>query len=217
MTYLDPTYRDVSDIAQESDEGRFVFLASRQPVPLRTEVAEEGPVPDEAVPVDVYRRDTGSRIGQFAAAGDALDRLRGLFQEPRRLGMGCREEEPGLVGQLVALVPVSELTDLFEPDSEGSEEAWRRSLPEPPELGTREPRPGLESDAAPAGEGSEADDRMKFGALHLGSVVRFESDRSHPGHFVEEATDLFETAVEGDLPPVSERLLHELGAASRDD
>lgn len=217
MTYLDPTYRDVSDIAQESDDGRFVFLASRQPIPLRTEVADEGPVPDDAVPVDVYRRDTGHRIGQFAAAGDALKRLRGLFQEPRRLGMGCREEDPGLVGQLVALVPVSVLTDLFEPEGDGSEEAWRESLTEPPELGTPEPEPGLEPEGAGAGDAEAADERMKFGALHLGSVVRFERDRSHPGQFVEEATDLFETAVEGDLPPVSERLLHELGAASRDD
>lgn len=245
MTYIDTTYRDVSSIsAGEQGDGHFVFLASRQTLPLRTEVEGDGPVPDGAVPVQVYRRDTDSRVGQFAADRGSLEDLRSLLEEPRRLGMGCREEYPGLVGQLVVLVPASVVADLFGSLEPEGDEPWKQSLPEPPELGgdteadetaslSGGPFPPAEGagDGAPAEgpppdpaaggdvppDGDEAEDemegdRMRFGALPLGNVVRFEDDRKHPGEFVKEATDMFEAALEGDLPAASDRLMEELAA-----
>ncbi len=240
MTYIDTTYRDVSHIAAgDQGEGRFVFMASRQRLPLRTEVDGDGPLPEGAVPVQVFRRDTGRRLGQFAADEGSLDDLRGLLEKPRRLGMGCREEYPGLVGQLVVLVPASVVADLFDGLGGTDDEPWKESLPEPPELESGPDAPGLSAggpqggdltggpdapgpDAAPPPP--EADDDavdgdeegMRFGALPLGNVVRFEEDREHPGEFVEEATDIFEAALEGDLPPVSDRLIGELAAESAD-
>lgn len=220
MTYFDPTNRDVSQIMDGSEtDGRFVFMASRNPVPLRAEVVSEGPVPEGAIPVEVYRRDTGSRVGLFAATEESLDELRALFDRPQRLGMGCQEQDPGMVGQLLVLVPISALSEgLRELSSGREEEPWRDSLPEPPELGET----GGEEQFFEAASDEELDEpeegeQMRFGALHLGDVVRFQSDRSHPGSFVEEAMDLFETAVGGDLPPVAERLLEKLAAPSLDE
>lgn len=222
MTYLDPVPRDIGHLSEDPTEadGRFVFMASRQAVPLRTEVAEDGPVPEGAIPVKVCRDDTEGHLGLFAADEGSLDGLRALFAAPRRLGMGCREEPPGLVGHLVALVPASELGDLGGPAAgpaaaEG-EPDWKASLPEPPELGDGVEAPG------PAASAEEADDdedveHMRFGAVQLGTVVRFASDRKHPGDFAREARDLFKTALQGDLPSISERLMEELPAPSRDD
>lgn len=255
MTYIDTTYRDVSHIASgKQGEGRFIFMASRQRLPLRTELEGDGPVPDGAVPVQVYRRDTGRRLGQFAADRGSLDDLRALLDKPRRLGMGCREEYPGLVGQLVVLVPASVVADLFGGlESPGEDEPWRESLPEPPDLetgpdapelggagggpATSGPRSGPDAPGGGPGGGEfpsggpdpasggppepqdEAeDDQMRFGALPLGNVVRFDEDREHPSEFVEEATDMFEDALNGDLPAVSERLMSTLAEeASVDD
>lgn len=240
MTYLDPVHRDISDLAerQDAEGGQFVFLASRQRVPLRTEVGGEGPAPEGAAPVDVYRRDTDVRLGRFAAEPGSAGELRELFDDPRRIGLGVHEEAPGLVGYLVALVPVDELEGLTgEGLGEGpggslgsggkgasggeagpggglpweGEPDWKESVPEPPELGDG---PELEGAERPAPE--EADG-ARFGALHLGNVVRFDDDREHPGDFVEEARDVFRTALEGDLPSVSERLMDDLAAASLDE
>lgn len=223
MTYLDPVPRDIGHLSEDQveSEGRFVFMASRQSVPLRTEVADDGPVPEGSIPVEVYRRDTEGRLGLFAADGDSLDGLRSLFEPPRRLGMGCREESPGLVGHLVALVPASELGELGGPPSgpgapEGGEPDWKASLPTPPELGD-----GLETAGPPpAADEAEEDgdvEHMRFGAVQLGTVVRFASDRKHPADFAREARDLFKTALKGGLPPISERLMEELPAPSRDE
>ncbi len=223
MTYLDPVPRDIGHLSEDhvESEGRFVFMASRQAVPLRTEIAEDGPVPEGAVPVEVYRRDTEGRLGLFAADEGSLDGLRSLFQSPRRLGMGCREESPGVVGHLVALVPASELGELGGPaagpeGAETGEPDWKASLPEPPDLGD-----GIEASAPepPAADAPEDEDveQMRFGAVQLGTVVRFASDRKHPADFSREARDLFKTALKGGLPPISERLMEELPAPSRDE
>lgn len=244
MTYIDPVHRDISELAerQREDDGRFVFLASRQRVPLRTEVGGEGPAPEGAVPVDVFRRDTDARLGRFAADPASAEDLRELFAKPRRVGLGVHEEAPGLVGHLVALIPVDELEGLTGdgdlpggagggpmgpggggapgggagPDGDGGlpwegEPDWKESVPEPPELGEGPEIGGAERPSP--GEGDEA----RFGALHLGNVVRFSDDREHPGEFVDEARDVFRTALEGDLPSVSERLIEELAAASLDE
>lgn len=235
MTYLDPIHRDISDLTDAGDAERFVFLGSRRPLPLRAHVGGEGPVPEDGVHIQVFRRDTGTRLGQFVAYEDGIDEMLVLFERPRRVGLSCREEYPGLVGQLVVLIPVSELADLTKddlpqmgPDGE-REEAWRQSVPEPPKL---ESGPGiegggsgggLEPGAAGAGDDPELpspddeldeDQPLRFGAVHLGNVVRFAADREHPDDFVDEATDMFESALEGDLPSVTDRLMDELAAGA---
>lgn len=218
-TYLDPVHRDIADLTTGSPEsgGRHVFMASRQKLPLRGEVAREGPVPRGALPVDVFRRDSGARLGQFAAEPESLDRLKELLGSPRRVGLGCQPEAPGLVGHLVVLIPAADLQDLFGGNAPGAEtpaepeEDWRASVPEPPDFG------GGEGDGATAEAPDASEEGMRYGALHLGNVVRFESDRKHRDDFVAEVRDLFRSALEGDLPSVAERLMDELPSSSRDD
>lgn len=217
-TYLDPVHRDIADLATGSPEsgGRHVFMASRQKLPLRGEVAREGPVPHGALPVDVFRRDSGARLGQFAAEPESLDRLKELLGRPRRVGLGCQPEAPGLVGHLVVLIPASDLQDLFGGDDPGAGapaepgEDWRASVPEPPDLGG-------EGDEGSTASSEASEEGMRYGALHLGNVVRFEADRKHRDDFVAEVRDLFRSALEGDLPSVAERLMDELPSSSRDD
>lgn len=229
-TYLDPVHTDISDLATGSQEagGRHVFMASRQKLPLRGEVAREGPVPDGSLPVDVFRRDSGARLGQFAAEPQSLDRLQELLDRPRRVGLGCQAESPGLVGHLVVLIPASDLQHLFggtEGAAPGGEpvEAWRSSLPEPPDLGggppsaTAGPEGAGPDEATPEPADGEPEEGMRYGALHLGNVVRFDADRRHRDDFVAEVRDLFRTALEGDLPSVADRLMDELPSSSRDD
>lgn len=240
MTYLDPVHRDISELAERkrAEDGKFVFLASRQRLPLRTSVGGEGPAPEGAVPVDVHRRDTDARLGRFAADPGSADELRELFAKPRRIGLGVHEESPGLVGHLVALIPVDELEGLTDggdlpggqgglpgPGGDGAagdpgggqglpwqgEPDWKESVPDPPELGEGPDLGGAERPSP------DDDEEARFGALHLGNVVRFADDREHPGDFVDEARDVFRTALEGDLPSVSERLIEELAAASLDE
>ena len=220
-TYLDPVHRDISDLATGSKEagGRHVFMASRQKLPLRCEVAREGPVPDGSLPVDVFRRDNGARLGQFAAEPRSLDRLEQLLDPARRVGLGCQAEPPGLVGHLVILIPASDLQGLFG-DGQGpggdAEASWRSSLPEPPDLGGDLPGAAPEEASSEPGD-EEPEEGMRYGALHLGNVVRFDADRKHRDDFVAEVRDLFRTALEGDLPSVAERLMDELPSSSRDD
>lgn len=222
-TYLDPVHTDISDLATGSKEagGRHVFMASRQKLPLRGEVAREGPVPDGSLPVDVFRRDDGSRLGQFAAEPRSLERLQELLDRPRRIGLGCQAEAPGLVGHLVVLIPASDLQDLFggsdAPAAGEVDEAWRSSLPDPPDLGGEQAGSGAPDEAAAETGGAEAEEGMRYGALHLGNVVRFDADRKHRDDFVAEVRDLFRTALEGDLPSVADRLMDELPTSSRDD
>lgn len=230
MTYLDPTYRDVTDVNADRDDKRFVFLGTRQAVPLRTEVEEEALAPEGTVAVQVYRRDVGSRIGQFAAPRDGLERFRRVLEQPRRIGMGCTAEYPGLVGQLLALVPISDLGELLGNLEEEPDQPWKENLPEPPELETGGPGapPGMEGGHDPVLDGAGDDEgfegaspedagRTGWGALHLGNVVRFEDDRVYRGAFLKEATDMFRKAVKGDLPHISERLIDELAANAPTD
>lgn len=235
MTYLDPIHRDISDLTDAGEAERFVFLGSRRPLPLRAHVGGEGPVPDDGVHIQVFRRDTGSRLGQFVAYEDGIDDMLDLFQRPRRVGLSCREEYPGLVGQLVVLIPVGELADLTQGDlpptgsDDETEEAWRESVPEPPRLpsgpgtdggasqgalGPGAPADDEATDLPPGDEELDDDQPLRFGAVHLGNVVRFDADREYPDDFVDEATDMFEAALEGDLPPVTDRLMDELAAGA---
>lgn len=223
-TYLDPVHSDISDLATGSKEagGRHVFMASRQKLPLRCEVAREGPVPEGSLPVDVFRRDNGARLGQFAAEPQSVDRLEELLDPARRVGLGCQAEAPGLVGHLVILIPASDLQGLFggaegPGAAGGAEESWRSSLPEPPDLGGDLPDGPSPDEAATEPGAEEPEEGMRYGALHLGNVVRFDADRKHRDDFVAEVRDLFRTALEGDLPSVAERLMDELPSSSRDD
>ncbi len=203
-TYMDPTHRDARDIRTGEGEPGVVFVGTRKRIPLDTHLDPGRPVPRGTVSVKILRRDTGTPIGQFAAVRETVDRLRGLFAEPRQVGMSCAEEYPGVVGQLLVLLPPLAVTDLLGEEAESPDEAWKESLEEEPDLGAAD----LDD---PSGE-EKSNDRLA--ALHAGNVVRFAVDRTHPDSLAREAADLLREALEGPLPPLAERLIQELAAGA---
>lgn len=207
-TYMDPTHRDAREIRTGRGDPNVVFVGTRNRIPLDTDLELDRPVPEGTVSVRIFRRDTGARIGQFAALEDSLDGLRGLFEEPRQVGMSCVEEYPGVVGQLLVLLPPIALSELLGEGSTASdEEDWRASLDEDPDLGAA----GTDANA---GKDPEDD---QLAALHAGNVVRFAADRQHPESLTREAADLLRDALEGPLPHLSERLIEELAAGASSD
>lgn len=224
-TYMDATHRDARDIRSVSGQEDVVFVGTRSLIPLSTELNDDRPVPTGTVSVRLLRRDTGVPIGQFAATRDAVDQLRGLLAKPRQLGMSCAEEYPGVVGQLLVLLPPSELTGLLGDTDSGPEEAWRESLDDVPDLSAEaaaEPPAGgpSVSDLAAASaqqEGRDEQEDDRLAALHAGNVVRFEADRQHPESLQREAADLLREALERPLPPLSDRLIEELAHGASAD
>jgi len=222
---MDSTHRDARDVRRVSDETDVVFVGTKGLIPLGTELDDERPVPDGTVSVRLLRRDTGAAIGQFAAAENAVERLRGLLLEPRQLGMSCAEEYPGVVGQLLVLLPPSELEGLLDEPASESDEDWRSSLDEVPDLSGEAAAGGPAGAAAappPAGDAPDAsggagDEDDRLAALHAGNVVRFDADRQHPDSLAREAADLLREALEGPLPPLSDRLIEELAHGASAD
>lgn len=227
---MDSTHRDARDVRSVNDETDVVFVGTRSLIPLTTELDDQRPVPSGTVSVRLLRRDTGVPIGQFAAAEEAVDQLRGLLRKPRQLGMSCAEEYPGVVGQLLVLLPPSELGGLLGASGSEPDEAWRQSLDDVPDLsagatagpsaGEPEAPPAARGHAPPEGEeagpgGEGEDDRLA--ALHAGNVVRFSADREHPASLAREAADLLREALEGPLPPLSDRLIEELAHGASTD
>ncbi len=204
-TYMDPTHRDARDIRTGRGDPEVVFVGTRNRIALDTDLDPGRPVPEGTVSVQILRKDTGVPIGQFAAVEGSLDRLRHLFLEPRQVGLSCVEEYPGIVGQLLVLLPPVALSELQgEGTSPSEDEDWRASLEDEPDLGA------AGGDASAAGEGHEG----QLAALHAGNVVRFAADREYPDSLTREAAGLLRDALEGPLLPLSERLIEELASSA---
>jgi len=204
-TYMDPTHRDARDIRTGRGDPEVVFVGTRNRIALDTDLDPGRPVPDGTVSVQILRKDTGVPIGQFAAVEGSLDRFRQLFVEPRQVGLTCVQEYPGVVGQLLVLLPPVALSELQgESVSPPEDEDWRASLEDEPDLGA------VGGDPRAAAEGHED----QLAALHAGNVVRFAADREHPDSLTQEAAGLLRDALEGPLPPLSERLIEELASSA---
>lgn len=200
---MDPTHRDAGEIRTGRGDPDVVFVGTRNRIALDTDLDPERPVPAGTVSVQILRRETGVPIGQFAAVSDTVDGLRALLAEPRQVGLSCVEEYPGVVGQLLVLLPPVALTELMdERGAAEGDEAWRESLDSEPDLGA--------ADGTASQSETGRDDRLA--ALHAGNVVRFAADREHPDSLTREAADLLRDALDGPLPHLSERLIEELAS-----
>jgi hypothetical protein len=203
---MDPTHRDARDIRTGRADSEVVFVGTRNRIALDTDLDPGRPVPEGTVSVQILRKDTGVPIGQFAAVEGSLDRFRQLFVEPRQVGLSCVQEYPGVVGQLLVLLPPVALSELQgEGASPSDDEDWRASLDDEPDLGSADGDP-------PSAAGEEHEDQLA--ALHAGNVVRFAADREHPDSLTREAAGLLRDALEGPLPPLAERLIEELASSA---
>lgn len=122
-----------------------------------------------------------------------------LFEQPVALALNVKAGGPGLEGNLLALVPLSDRPD------EGPEEPWKRSVPG---AGYEEAARAVGGDED-AGDGDEAAEGQLVGVF-LGQVVRFDEDRRYPDNLLREAADMLAGVVRGRIGDVVDRVLRDL-------
>lgn len=115
-----------------------------------------------------------------------------LFDRPVSLALNVRPGGPGLEGNLLALVPISEAGQ----ETEAGEEPWKDSVP----------GAGYEAAATPGEDGNE----NHLVGIFLGQVVRFEEDRKFPDSLVREAADMLAATVRGRIGDVVDRVIEDL-------
>ncbi|MCE2421894.1 MAG: hypothetical protein J4G03_01030 [Gemmatimonadetes bacterium] len=151
--------------------------------------------PEGAACVETSYR--GRAIGRCLVPEERLEEFLGmdLFDSPVSLALDVREGGPGLAASVLALVPMSneELSQRPEPF-----EPWRQSSP------------GARFDA----EYSSQSPKQLMGVF-LGEVVRFQSDRAHPGSLLKDAGHMLKTILQTEVGSVVDRLLDELGDTER--
>ncbi len=130
-----------------------------------------------------------ARCAVPAGVGDMLRRS-GAFDEPRQLVLVARTADPGLKGDLYAVVPMSPEWTMAEED----EEPWAASVPSSSYDRYRQAEP----------------DGDRMAAIHLGHIVRFQRDRRHPDSLPLEAADLLGSIVSGKVSEVVDKLLEDL-------
>jgi hypothetical protein len=171
-----------------------VLVGTASPVRLRIEKIRHHLTPSGTTCVATY---LGKRlIGRCAvpeeSAGEFLEME--LFDKPVSLALSVRPGGPGLEGNLLALVPLSDVSSDGPPGgSEG--EDWRRSVP----------GAGYDS-AALASEGGE----QPLAGVFLGQVVRLDDDRKHPDNLLREAADMLSGVVRGRIGNIVDRLLSDV-------
>lgn len=139
-----------------------------------------------------------ARCAVPAGVGDLLMRS-GAFDEPRQLVLLARIAQPGLKGDLYAVIPIPPGLNAGEEE----QEPWAASVPSS----------GFDRDIAAEPDGE------RMAAIHLGHIVRFQRDRRHPDSLPLEAADLLGAIVSGKASEVVDRLLEDLlgGAGTVDD
>ncbi len=171
-----------------------VLVGTASPVRLRIEKVQHHLTPGGTVCVATY---LGKRlIGRCAVPEETAEEFlqMELFNRPVSLALSVRPGGPGVEGNLLALVPLSDASSDGPPDGSGPE-AWRRSVP------------GAGYDAAAlANEGTE----QPLAGVFLGQVVRLEEDRKHPENLLREAADMLSGVVRGRIGNIVDRLISDV-------
>lgn len=169
-----------------------VVVGTASPLTLRLEPVDHHLAPAGTVCVGSY---FGERLISRCALPEetAQEFLQmEIFERPVSLALNVSPGGPGLEGNLLALVPMSEARGEAEPS-----EPWRESVP----------GAGYENEVA---RGETEDDEEHLVGVFLGQVVRFEEDRKHPGSLVREAADMLADVVRGRIGDVVDRVIEDL-------
>lgn len=177
-----------------ASEGESVLVGTASPVPLRVEKVEHHLTPDGGVCIASYLHDR--LVGRCAVPEETAEEFleMELFRSPVALALNARTAGPVVEGNLLALVPASQIRT--DPEAAGEPEAWKQSVP----------GSGYE-DAS-----SDADEEGQLVGVFLGQVVRFEDDRRFPDSVVREAADMLAGVVRGRIGNVVDRVIEDLGA-----
>lgn len=170
-----------------------VLVGTASPVRLRIERIQHHLTPSGTACMATYlgRRLIGRCAVPEEAAAQFLEME--LFDEPVSLALSVRPGGPGLEGNLLALVPLSDRSP-DGPRAAGGED-WRRSVP-----GAGYDAPALQ------GEGGEP----ALAGVFLGQVVRLEADRKHAENLLREAADMLGGVVRGRIGNIVDRLIEEV-------
>lgn len=171
----------------QSTEGVLVGTAS--PLTLGVERIEHHLAPEGTVCIATSFRKR--MISRCAVPEDTAEEFleMELFETPVSLALNVRPGGPGLEGNLLALVPLSEARG-----AQGEDEPWKASVP----------GSGYEEAA------HEEDEEGHLVGIFLGQVVRFEEDRKHPDNLVREAADMLAGVVRGKVGKLVDRVLEDL-------
>lgn len=182
---------DEGDVAEPRPRVEGVVVGTASPLTLRLEPLDHHLAPEGTVCVGTFFGD--HLISRCALPEETAEEFLGmeLFERPVSLALNVSPGGPGLEGNLLALVPITEARD--EPESR---EPWKASVP----------GAGYEEAAREEGGGEE----QHLVGVFLGQVVRFEEDRKHPGSLVREAADMLANVVRGRIGNVVDRVIEDL-------
>lgn len=175
------------------EEGESVLVGTASPVPLRVETVEHHLTPEGAACIATYLHDR--LVGRCAIPSQTVEEFLSmeLFRHPVALALNARESDRVVEGNLLALVPASDVRS--DPEEE-TEAAWKDSVP----------GAGYEEVA------SEEERQGQLVGVFLGQVVRFAADRRFPQSLVREAADMLAGVVKGRIGDVVDRVIQDLAA-----
>lgn len=199
---MEPDSPDAPDLPNRP----VALAATDRPLPLRLVSIEDERAPDGMSCIGSF---LGPKlVARCVVPPDAAAFLleRGLFNNPVRLALAAREEDPGLQCQLFALIELP--TDFFS-GAEDAEEAspWADSVP-----GAAYDREvsGAPTETAEPHEPAEEEPEERQAAVFLGQIIRFAKDRRHPDDLALETMDVLRTIVQGDVSEVVDKVLEDL-------
>lgn len=178
--------------ARPDGEGESVLVGTASPVPLRVERVEHHLTPEGTACIASYLH--GRLLGRCAVPAETAEEFLGmeLFRRPVALALNVRAADRVVEGNLLALVPASEVRT--DPERERKAEPWKESVP------------GSGYDDA----ASDDEEEGQLVGVFLGQVVRFEADRRFPGSLVREAADMLAGVVRGRIGDVVDRVIQDL-------
>ena len=173
-----------------------VLVGTASPLRLRVEAVDHHLTPEGTVCIAAMLDDR--LISRCAVPEQTAEDFLSmeLFEQPVALALNVRPADPGLEGNLLALVPLS---DAAAREKGESSEPWKGSVP----------GAGYEQ-AAGESSGSPDDKEGQLVGVFLGQVVRFDEDRKHPDNLLREAADMLAGVVRGRIGNVVDRLIQDL-------
>jgi hypothetical protein len=174
------------------------LAATETPILLHAELVEDDRTPEGMVCMGTYRGD--QLIARCVLSPEAWDEIEdaGVFEEPVPVVLVAQEAPPGLQCRLFAMIPLVELVDDEDDESEDDAEPWSASVPS-----------SRYEEAIASGEDDD-DDEPRIVPLPLGNIVRYDRDRKFPDSLPKEAVDILQKVIQGRTTEVIDRALADL-------